>query len=300
MVDKPSGITSMEVVRRIKRASGIKKVGHGGTLDPVATGVISICLGRATRMMEYLVDGGKEYRGIVELGVETDTYDSAGRVTATVDPSDITAEQIEAALTRFEGAVDQVPPMYSALKQGGKRLYELARAGVEVPREPRRVQVHAVTLKAYEPPLATVFVRCGRGYYMRSLAHDLGEALGVGGNLKGLVRLRNGPFALEDALSMERAEAVMAEGGWEEHVRAPDVVLAQYPAVVLGDRLLGLVRQGQPVPVGARIPPAGPGARARAYSTTGEFVALLAFDGSTGQWQPEKVFHLTYIDSDPK
>lgn len=290
----------MDVVRRIKRASGLKKVGHGGTLDPIATGVIPICIGQATRMMEYLVDSGKEYRGIVELGVQTDTYDSAGQATATVDASAIAKDQIEQALTAFEGPIDQVPPMYSALKKGGKRLYDLARAGVVVEREPRRVVVETIRLEKYEPPMATVFVRCGRGFYMRSLAYDLGAALGVGGNLNALVRLRSGPFALEDALSLERAEELLSEGGWENHVHAPDAVLGRLPAVVLGERLVRIVRQGQPIPVGARVPPAKPGDRARAYTDGGEFVALLLFDGASGQWQPEKVFNFTYVGSSPQ
>ncbi len=295
-VDKPSGITSMDVVRRIKRASGLKKVGHGGTLDPIATGVIPVCLGRATRMMEYLIDGGKEYRGTVELGVHTDTYDSAGQVLETVDASGVTPEKIDATLSGFRGTIQQVPPMYSALKKEGKRLYDLARAGVEVEREARSVQVEAITLESYEPPLATLFVRCGRGFYMRSLAHDLGAALGVGGNLRSLVRLRSGHFRLEDALGLERVEALFAEGGWEDFVHAPDAALAHLPCMVLGDRLVKIVRQGQPIPVGARVPPRRPGERARAYTTGGEFVGLLSFDGATGQWHPEKVFNFAYIE----
>ena len=296
VIDKPPGITSMDVVRRVKRASGLRKVGHGGTLDPVATGVIPICLGQATRMMEYLVDGRKEYRGLIELGVETDTYDSAGQVTARSDPSGITAGQIEVALGGFRGEIDQVPPMYSALKREGRRLYDLARSGVEVALEPRRVLVEDLALESYEPPLASVFVRCGRGFYIRSLAHDLGAALGVGGNLKCLVRLRSGPFRLEEALGLERAEDLLTAGGLESIMHAPDAVLMNLPAVVLGQAAARIVRQGQPIPAGARIPPARRGQRARAYGTGGEFIALLVFDATSGQWRPEKVFSLSYLE----
>jgi tRNA pseudouridine55 synthase len=296
VINKPSGITSMDVVRRVKHYSGIKKVGHGGTLDPIATGVIPVCLGQATRMMEYLVDGGKEYRGVVELGVHTDTYDSAGQVVTTTDASGVTAEQVEEALAGFRGTIDQVPPMYSALKKDGKRLYDLARAGIEVERDARRVVVETLTLEEYDPPFATVFVQCGRGFYMRSLAHDLGQALGVGGNLKSLIRLRSGHFRLEEALTLDAVEEIFTDGGWKDSVRAPDAALSHLPALVLGDRLVKIVRQGQPIPVGARVPSRGPGDQARAYTTGGEFVGLLKFDGATGQWEPEKVFEFAYID----
>lgn len=298
VIDKPSRITSMDVVRRIKRAGQLKKVGHGGTLDPIATGVIPICLGQATRMMEYLVEGGKEYRGVVELGVKTDTYDSAGKVISTSDTKAVKPADIERALSEFTGKVSQIPPMYSALKRDGQRLYDLARAGIEVQREPRLVSVEKIILEEYEPPLATVFVSCGRGFYMRSLAHDLGEALGVGGNLKNLIRLRVGPFSLRDALSLETAESLLARGGWEEHLQAPDAVLSDLPAIVLGDGLTQMLRQGRPLPVGARIPPGRTDDLVRAYSTHGEFVALLLFDASDGQWHPQKVFNFNYLKSD--
>ena len=169
VIDKPEGMTSMDVVRRIKRASRVKKVGHGGTLDPFATGVIVVCMGQATRMMEYLVDGAKTYRGVVELGIETDTYDVQGEVTRRTDASGVTVGDVEAALEEFRGVILQVPPMYSALKRQGKRLYDLARAGVEVEREPRRVEVTDVAVVDWSPPLVEVSVECGRGFYMRSL-----------------------------------------------------------------------------------------------------------------------------------
>lgn len=297
VVDKPAGITSMEVVRRIRRAGGVRKVGHGGTLDPIATGVIPICLGQATRMMEHLVDGTKEYRGLVELGVETDTYDSAGTVTETADASDITAEAIADVLGGLTGEIEQVPPRYSALKREGRRMYDLARSGVEVTPEPRTVVVEEIVLESYEPPLASVFVRCGRGFYMRSLAHDIGAALGVGGSLKGLVRLRSGPYRIEEALGLDAAEEALGAGRMGEILRAPDSVLAHLPAVVLGSAVARIVRQGQPIPSGARIPPSRPGERARAYGPDGEFIAELFFDGASAQWRPRRVFNLSYLET---
>ncbi len=300
VIDKPAGITSMEVVRRVKRAGGLRKVGHGGTLDPVATGVIPVCVGQATRMMEHLVEGRKEYRGLVELGAETDTYDSAGEVTATADASGVTAEAIAEALRGFAGEIEQVPPRYSALKRGGKRMYDLARSGIEVTPEARPVLVEEIALESYEPPLASVFVRCGRGFYMRSLAHDLGAALGVGGNLKALVRLRSGPFRIQDSLSLEATEAALGEGRLGEILHAPDAAVSHLPAAVLGASVAGIVRQGQPIPSGARILPTRPGERARAYGPDGEFIAVLIFDGASAQWRPQRVFSLSYLEDETR
>ena len=211
-IDKPYGITSMDVVRRVKRASGQRRVGHSGTLDPIATGVIPVCLGQATRLMEDVVGGAKSYLASIELGASTDTYDALGEVTERRDPSGVSLADIEGALPEFTGDILQVPPMYSALKRDGKRLYDLARAGVEVEREPRPVTVHGIALEGWEPPVVTLEVDCGKGFYMRSLAHDLGQALGCGGHMKTLARLRSGAFSVEDALPLEEAEERFADG----------------------------------------------------------------------------------------
>ncbi|MDP6663344.1 MAG: tRNA pseudouridine(55) synthase TruB [SAR202 cluster bacterium] len=290
-VDKPYGMTSMEVVRRTKRASGIKRVGHGGTLDPVATGVLPICIGPATRMMQYLIDGTKEYRSVIELGVTTDTYDSLGEVTETADCTEVSREQIESALKSFHDEIPQVPPMFSALKRDGKRLYDLAREGIEVEREPRKVTVYGIELTEFEPPLATVEVHCGRGFYMRSLAHDLGQILGCGGHMKTLKRLRVGPFLLRDALAVEPLDDIFADGAWTNSVHAPDVVLDAMRAVVAGSDIRKLVLDGRPIPPSIRIPASTPEERCRVYTTDGQFIAIMRFDSEDGQWKPEKVFH---------
>ena len=221
-VNKPYGLTSMEVVRRLKRASRQKKVGHGGTLDPVATGVVPICFGQATRMMEYLVDGRKEYRAEIELGVTTDTYDSMGTVVEERPVDGVTIEDVEAAIAPYLGTVKQVPPMYSALKRQGKRLYDLARQGIEVEREARDVTVYWTRLLDWTPPVISVEVGCGRGFYMRSFAHDVGEALGCGGHLKSLERLRSGGFYVADAVELDDAEEHFIEDTWSEMMHAPD------------------------------------------------------------------------------
>ncbi len=282
----------MDIVRRMKRAADMRRVGHGGTLDPIATGVVPVFFGQATRTMEYVVDGNKEYRGTVELGVTTDTYDSEGAVTGTRDIGSLSAENVEAALTAFHGTIDQVPPMYSAIKRRGKRLYELARAGIEVEREPRSVVVHALSLERWDPPEATVLIECGRGFYMRSLAHDLGQQLRVGGHLKALKRLRSGNFDIRDSVTLEEAEERFEEGSIDDVMAAPDAALSRMNAMALGRRAESAIGNGRYLPTTERLPAARPGDLCRAYSVDGRFLAILTFDGDEAQWRPHKVFSL--------
>lgn len=291
-VDKPEGITSMDVVRRVKRASAQKRVGHGGTLDPIAMGVIPICIGQATRMMEYLIEGTKEYRGEVALGEATDTYDAVGEVTSRSDASQITLEEVRHALESFAGEIDQVPPMFSALKRQGKRLYDLARAGIEVDRSPRKVKVTSIRIVDWAPPSVTLEVKCGRGFYMRSLAHDLGNALGCGGHLKALTRTRSGPFELSDALSLDDVDRVFGDGSWNEFLHSPDVAVRSLRAVVVGERIENMLKNGRPVPPGTGIPFSKPYEKCRVYAEDGRFVAIVAFNPSPGQWEPERVLNL--------
>ena len=289
-IDKPYGMTSMEVVRRIKRASSVKRVGHGGTLDPIATGVVPVCVGQATRVMEYVIAGSKVYTGDVVLGISTDTYDAMGEVTSERDASAVTRRQAEEALRRFEGRVDQVPPMYSALKRGGRRLYDLAREGIEVERESRPVVVHEIRLEGWAPPVARVRVSCGQGFYMRSLAHDMGELLGCGGHLKSLVRRSTGPFRLDESASLEDAQRSIQEGTWADLVYSPDCVLQSMRTLILGIRLQKAVRNGRPIPPDVPVHPGEPDERCRAYGTDGQFIAIMRFDAKRRQWLPDKVF----------
>ena len=203
-IDKAAGITSMEVVRQVKRQCSQRHVGHGGTLDPAATGVLPVCLGQATRLMQFLVDSNKDYLATIHLGITTDTYDAQGRVVEERDPSGVTPESFEAALCSHRGTIQQTPPMYSALKRQGRRLHQLARAGIQVERAPRTVEVMRLELIQWEPPLATLSILCSRGVYIRSLAHDMGQLLGCGAHLAQLRRLRTGPFHVDQAVSIER------------------------------------------------------------------------------------------------
>ena len=286
----------MDVVRRIKRATRQKRVGHGGTLDPIASGVVPICIGQATRMMEYLIDGTRDYRAQIEFGVETDTYDTAGEVTGRSDPSSVTRQDVARTLGAFKGSIEQVPPMYSALKRQGKRLYELARAGIEVERKPRKVEVQSIELLDWLPPVVTLEVVCGRGFYMRSLAHDMGQALGCGGHLKSLVRLRSGPFRSSEAMPLEVAEHKLAEDTWRELLYPPDIVVRHLRAAIVGKRLEEIIRHGRALPTGLRIPFSRPGEQCRVYGVDGRFIGVLSFEASIGQWQPQRVFTFGYSE----
>lgn len=289
-INKPSNITSMEVVRRVKRSSGIKKVGHGGTLDPLATGVIPIFLGPATRMMEYVLDTSKVYRATIEFGVTTDTYDSTGKVTEKSDCSGLSRSEIVSALKQFHGEITQIPPMYSALKLNGKRLYELARKGVHVDRKPRPVKVYYSELGQWNPPYANIKIHCGRGFYMRSLAHDLGQIVGCGAHLKSLERLKVGPFILKEASSIEKVERSFSEGTWTNLVHSPDITVANFRVIIVGESLQKLIENGRPIPQAFSIPPIKLGELCRVYGTSGQFLAIMRFDSNLTSWKAEKVF----------
>jgi tRNA pseudouridine55 synthase len=206
VVDKPAGWTSHDVVARLRRVYGLRRVGHAGTLDPDATGVLLVGLGRATRLLRFLTETGKVYRGEVGFGVATDTLDAAGTETARQAMPALTQAQLEAALPRFLGAITQIPPMVSAVKVDGRRLHERARAGEVVERAPRPVRIDRIEIESFtagEFPRAQVLVECGSGTYIRSLAADLGEALGGCAHLAWLRRLRVGPFPVEEARTLE-------------------------------------------------------------------------------------------------
>ena len=291
-IDKARGMTSMEVVRQVKRLCAQRHVGHGGTLDPEATGVLPVCLGQATRLMEFVVDGEKEYLAAVRLGITTDTYDATGQVMSEHDFSEVTLDSLTAALDSLRGTIQQIPPMYSALKQQGRRLHELARAGIEVERAPRTVEVSQLDLVHWDSPVITLSIRCSRGVYIRSLAHDLGQTLGCGAHLAQLRRLQTGPFHEEQAVSLEQLKQAMDDGSWAALLYPPDYAVLRRGAVVLRVAEEHQVLSGQPVPLSPRTHYAEHMEMRRAYSTDGRFVALLRFNRTLRMWQPVKVFHL--------
>lgn len=204
LIDKPSGPTSHDVVDAIRRKFRIQKVGHCGTLDPNATGLLIIVLGRGTKLSERLMADDKVYEGVIKFGESTDSYDSDGEITAALPVLPMTLEELNAAAEEFEGDQMQTPPMVSAIKKGGVPLYKLARKGIEVPREPRLVHIYRFRINTYEEPLATFRLACTKGTYVRSVAHELGQKLGCGAHLTKLRRVVSGKFDVADALPLDQ------------------------------------------------------------------------------------------------
>ncbi|HWC05201.1 MAG TPA: tRNA pseudouridine(55) synthase TruB [Methylomirabilota bacterium] len=247
LADKGPGVTSFQVVAHLRRVLRIPKVGHGGTLDPLATGLLPILLGEATKLTGHLQGQDKEYLATARLGVATDTLDATGAVTGERPVPALSAEQVRAVLDRFVGEIEQVPPMYSAIHAGGRRLHELARAGIAVERAPRRVRVHELELIECALPCLRVRVACGSGTYVRSLVADVGEALGCGGHVEALVRTRVGRMRLEDAVPwpvLQQGDAAALAG----RVQPADRAVAHLPAVTLTPEAGRRLAHGQPVP----------------------------------------------------
>ena len=282
----------MEALRRVKRITGQRsKVGHGGTMDPLARGVLPVCMGQATRLMDYVVGGPKRYRMEVKLGVTTTTFDGEGEVVKTKEVTGLTREKVEEAVQCFIGLIDQKPPMYSAIKFQGQRLYKLARAGIEVERKPRPVEIYDIRMVDCSPPMLLLDVESGRGAYMRSLANDLGEALGCGGHVADLVRVACGGFDQEESVTLEELEKAAAEpDGWERLLHPLDWVLRDLKSISVGSQGEQYLRNGQSISLGGPFVYAGYVETFRAYSNEGHFLALVRFDRPGNAWRPLKVF----------
>lgn len=302
-INKPAGFTSSGVVRLVKRLSGQKHVGHGGTLDPRATGVLLILVGQATRVAQYLLEAPKTYRADIQLGITTDSYDAAGKILTTTDPSHITKEAVEKALGSFRGTVSQEPPMYSAIHYQGKRLYDLARQGVVVPREKRQRTVYRLDMTGWQPPLFTIELECEEGFYVRSLAHDIGEFLGCGAHLRNLCRLKQGDFSIRDALAIDQVEEACKYGLIRLQIYPPDAVLLRKRAVILGDAEQVSLAQGKSLKLERcsgtlqklavaqpPVPTTEQDEVCRAYSTAGAFLGVGRWKAEHKVLYPEKVF----------
>jgi len=245
VVDKPRGLSSAEVVARVKQGLRARRAGHTGTLDPMATGVLPVCLGSATRLAAYLLSDDKGYEGELELGVETDTLDSEGQVVRRREGEARSVEEpaLAEAMAGVAGACEQVPPMYSALKRGGRPLYELARAGKTVERAPRSVRIDRFELIEYSPPRARFAVDCSKGTYVRSLVADLGERLGCGAHLTSLRRTRSGRFRLEDSIQLDDIKEEMDDSA----ILPPADAVGHLPGFALPERVISAVSCGQQV-----------------------------------------------------
>ncbi len=289
---KPPGITSMDALRRIKKITGQRKVGHGGTMDPLARGVLPVCFGQATRLMDYVVGAHKQYMMEVKLGETTTTFDAEGEVLETREVSDLTRESVEASVKSFVGQIQQIPPMYSAIKVQGRRLYKLARAGIEVEREARTVEIYKIRVVDFSSPRLSLDVESGRGAYMRSLAADLGDLLGCGAHVSDLVRLSCGGFHADESVTLDGLEEAAAESeGWKQFLLPIDWVLKDLKSISVDHHAEGYLRHGQSVNLGGPIIETGYLETFRAYNSEGHFVALVRFDRPANAWRPVKVFH---------
>ena len=232
VIDKPAGWTSQDVAAKLRGVFHERRVGHGGTLDPMATGVLPIFIGRATRAAEFAESAEKEYLAGLRLGTVTDTQDTSGNVLAT-HPVTVTREEVEAAMQRFLGPIEQIPPMYSAIKINGQKLYELARKGKEVERRPRSITIHELELQAGGGAEYHLRVRCSKGTYVRTLCHDLGAALGCGGCMSSLRRIRAGSFTLQQALTMQQVLEFAAEHDPQQLLMPADALFAEFPPLIV-------------------------------------------------------------------
>lgn len=285
-IDKPARMTSHDVVARVRRLTGQRKIGHAGTLDPMATGVLLLCLGQATRVAEYLMAGRKQYRAVVCLGAATDTYDAEGTITQSVETFSLSSDEIKAALAAFQGIISQVPPPYSAIRRQGQRLYKLARRGILVQAPARSVEVEAIELVAWEPPHLVLDVTCSPGTYVRSLAHQLGQALGVGGYLTGLTRLASGNWRLEDAVALDDLQRAAEAGEWLHLLHPLDAALQGFERVDLTLDLARRVSHGEAI----LLESPRHTSPVRAYAPDAGLLAVLEPARQAGLWQPKKVF----------
>lgn len=264
IVDKPQGWTSQDVTARLRRVYATRRIGHGGTLDPMATGVLPVFVGRATRGVEFFEHAEKTYETLLLLGRTTDTQDVTG-ATLAEKPVHLSPADIDRVLPRFRGDILQVPPMYSALKVNGKKLYELARKGQEVERQPRPITVFELTNLGFDGTRLSLRVRCSKGTYIRTLCQDIGDALGCGGCMEALRRVRAGEYGIEDAVPLER---LLESETPERYLRSLDTMFAHCPAVTLTANQEKRCRNGNPfsspLPQGTY----------RAYSQSGEFLML--------------------------
>jgi len=245
IIDKPQGMTSHAVVGRVRRLFGLRKVGHAGTLDPLATGVLVVALGQATRILQYLMEESKTYRASLALGAVTDTQDSEGEVIAVHEIDHLNPEDIAAACMSMIGSYDQVPPMYSALKKDGVPLYKLARQGVEVARKPRTITISDLHLVAVEPPNVTFEVTCSKGTYVRTLCHDIGSKLGCGAHLTSLRRLASAPFTENDAITLDEIDNTPSEERYR-YLMSIGEALREYPSLMVSEEGKQKLRYGIP------------------------------------------------------
>ncbi|NLC53744.1 MAG: tRNA pseudouridine(55) synthase TruB [Firmicutes bacterium] len=301
-MNKPPGYSSHQVVAKARRILGERRIGHTGTLDPMATGVLVLAIGKATKLISYLDEEKKLYRARLVLGLSTDTQDLTGRELSSQPETRVSQDRLTAALALFTGEMEQTPPMYSAVKVNGEPLYKLARAGKEINRAKRKITIYR--LEADEPLLPVygfkegpdLLIECSRGTYIRTLCHDLGAHLGVGGCMGDLVRLASGPFCLDEAITLDELAEIVDAGRLSAHLVSPTAALSHLPMVRLNEANTERVRHGgrlflqdlteMPSPEACRAQ-----GLVQAVNTDGSLLAILKYHkGSTAFWQPVRVF----------
>lgn len=293
---KEKGYTSHDVVAVLRKVVGQKKIGHTGTLDPDATGVLPVCLGRATKVCELLTDHDKTYEALLLLGKTTDTQDISGEVLEEKDPAHLTEEEVRSCIESFIGEYDQVPPMYSALKVNGKKLYELAREGKTVERKSRRVQIHGIRILEMNLPHVRMEVDCSKGTYIRTLCHDIGEKLQVGGCMEELERTKVGRFLKEDAVTLDEVRQKMEQGEGTELFTPLDQIFAELPAVTVTDAKAWMSYNGNDLPERFLLEKEEwtDGQEVRVYDSRKNFIGLYQYRA------PKKLFHIKKMFLDPE
>ena len=287
VVDKPTGMTSHDVVAIIRKGTGFRRIGHTGTLDPRASGVLVILIGPAVRLSEYLVCDKKGYEATIRFGAVSDTYDGDGSVIQTGHNIPEDEEEIMDAMQAFTGDIVQVPPAYSAIKVNGRKAYDMARKGEKVELQPRNVTIHSFDFIEYNPPELIADIVCSSGTYIRSIAHDLGQNLGCGAYLSALKRTMSGRFNLRDAVPLSTLQKSFETGTWYQYLIPAADALDEYEEVNLDMEMEKYILNGRKIP-------ADPGTHetmGKAVSEQGELIALLEFVPETYEWKPKKVFY---------
>ncbi|MDD6074265.1 MAG: tRNA pseudouridine(55) synthase TruB [Otoolea sp.] len=292
---KEAGFTSHDVVAKLRGILKQKKIGHTGTLDPAAVGVLPVCLGKGTRLCDMLTDKRKTYRTVMLLGTRTDTQDTTGTVLSTQDTAVLTEAAVRETAARFIGPYQQIPPMYSALKVNGTRLYDLARQGKEVERQARPVEIYELIVESVDLPRVTMTVTCSKGTYIRTLCHDIGESLGCGACMEQLTRTRVERFTIEDSLTLSEVETLMRAGRIQEAVIPVDEMFSRYPAYISGNQELDkLLSNGNTFSEDLAKDLAKPEGAAeswvRIYDSGRRFIGIYEYHEDTGRWKPKKIF----------
>jgi tRNA pseudouridine55 synthase len=285
-INKPIGMTSHDVVAIVRKHLKQKRVGHAGTLDPLACGVLPICVGQATRVAEYLSESGKAYQAEITFGTATDTYDAEGTITATASTAELTLNIIEEALEQFRGPQIQYPPLYSAIKIQGQPAYKRARAGEAIELEPRSIVISSLEILEWIPPRLTLAIECSKGTCIRSLAHDLGTQVGCYAYLEALIRTRSGSFTLSDSITLEQFAGAVETNSIQDYAFPLDKALEKYPAIKLDVEIAERVKHGNTF----NNPIADNSGLARVYDDNGAFLAIAEWKEEQQAWQPKKVF----------